>query len=178
MAPSATLSERWSLPPNTDLLEMRREEYQWDEVVNSVAKSSRRDVGALSAVCPEPRTEDAVLRVAEEWIKGDRCRTRELELNLKQASVLLVTAVWLQSVMNIVWLQSDKPLPQLQLAVQGGPGTGKTKTVNYCKELVQRFLGRAATQQCAFMHSAARLVQWGDLTRCLRSADWRSYRKQ
>ena len=77
---------------------------------------------------------------------------------MKQAAVLLVTAVWLQHAMNSLWLQSGQPLPELQLIVQGGPGTGNTQTVNLCKDLVLPFLRSAAAQQCAFMHSAARLV--------------------
>ena len=78
---------------------------------------------------------------------------------MQQAGVLLVTAVWLQDGMHSVWLQSGQPLPQLQLIVQGGRGPGKTTTTHLCKDLVQQFWGSAATHQCAFMHSAARLVQ-------------------
>ena len=70
-----------------------------------------------------------------------------------------MTAERLQAVMTLAWLGSEHPLPQLRLAVQGGQGTGKTKTANLCKELVQLFLGPDATRQCAYMHSAARLVQ-------------------
>ena len=97
-------------------------------------------------------------RVAEAWTDSGRCLTREDTLNVKQAAALLLTAQWLQEVMNQRWLGTPGMTPVLRLIVQGGPGTGNTPIVHMCKELTRISAGVDSTQQCVFMHSAARLV--------------------
>ena len=83
---------------------------------------------------------------------------REGTVNSKQVAAVLIVADWLQKVMEHRWLGHTGPLPQLLFVLQGGPGTAKTKTLNFAKELTQRFLGCSSTAQTAFMNSAARLV--------------------
>jgi len=56
------------------------------------------------------------------------------------------------------WLRSVDAAVPLGLLILGGPGTGKTEMVNLAKEFIARWMGPGVTEQCAFMHSAARLV--------------------
>ena len=75
MAPGASFSEFWRLPPDTDALALRHDEYQWEAAVSSVVcRTGGAPVMALP-VAPQLRTEDAVMQVAEAWITGGRCST-------------------------------------------------------------------------------------------------------
>ena len=122
----------WSLPPRADVHELRREEHQWDTVgvLNTGEGSARTVEGSAQPVQPEVRAEDAVFRVAEAWIDSGGCLAREGTLNVNQAAALLLTAHWLQEVMNQRWLGTPGMTPVLRLIVQGGPGTGNTSVIN------------------------------------------------
>ena len=113
--------QSWSLPADVDSDDLRRGEYTWDAAVASLSEKQRKAFGSTSPrnIMPSLRTEDAVLQLAETWIREGRCCTREGDINLKQAAVLTVTAAWLQQVMNGIWLGDCKPpwTPQVSYVV-------------------------------------------------------------
>ena len=104
-------AQSWSLPADVDTDDLRRGEYQWGAAVTSLAEKQRKQSSSASppSAMPSLRAEDAVLQLAETWIRDGRCCTREGDINLKQAAVLTVTAAWLQQVMNGIWLGDGKP---------------------------------------------------------------------
>jgi len=153
------LTEGWDPPPQLSIDTLQREVYAWDGLLAKEGPSaSATDATLSTCLVFSYRGEDAVFRAAVRLIEEGRCQTRDDTLNTKQAFALLCVAEWLQRLKNKEWLNTAADVKPLRLVIIGGPGTGKTTTVNLCKSLIRAFLGEDTTQQCAFMHSAARLV--------------------
>eukprot|EP00913_Durusdinium_trenchii_P024108 g22641.t1 len=92
------------------------------------------------------------------WVQQGRCNQPDGRLNLKQAAMLCLHALWLHDfTIHRRSLLATSP-PRQSSILLGGPGTGKSYILHLLNDLNSRYLPDA-TKICALMHTAARLVR-------------------
>ena len=99
----------------------------------------------------------AVLDTVRSWLDSGRCNQADGQLNLKQAAMLILHALWLHDILAHRRSFSTRPVPCQRSVLLGGPGTGKSYVLRLLSALNDLYLP-GASRICAPMHTAARLI--------------------
>ena len=140
--------------PTLPVTALLQAEADWASAVASSALPPSAASPSSSSRCPSFASP---LDTVTAWLHRGRCNKPDGHLNLQQAAMLCLHALWLRDVLLHRRSLLATPPPTQSSILLGGPGTGKSYVLHMLHELNALYLPEA-TKICALMHTAARLI--------------------